>query len=67
MLGIPVEKVYGFVICEPKCKDLKPDEYAVGLLKLTSPQGIGNNFSGGQYIRTYKTKSSEVFSFLSIS
>ena len=57
-LGIPVDTVYGFVICGPKCKDLKSDGYAVGLLKLTAPQGLGDEFEGRQYTTAYKTNDS---------
>jgi hypothetical protein len=31
------------------------DEYAVGLLKVTSPRGLGDEFKGEQYTRAYKT------------
>lgn len=57
-LGIPVDMVYGFVICGPKCRDVGSNEYAVGLLILTSPQGLGDLFEGGQYTRAYKTSDS---------
>jgi hypothetical protein len=46
-LGIPVDTVYGFVICGHKCRGVKSDEYAVGLLKLTSPQGLGMSSKEG--------------------
>jgi len=57
-LGIPVDTVYGFVICGPKCQKLEGNEYAVGLLKLSSPSGLGDNFTGRQYIKAYKTSDS---------
>jgi hypothetical protein len=50
-----VDTVYGFVMCGPKCKDLESDEYAVGLLKMTSPRRLGVEFEGEQYTRVYKT------------
>ena len=51
-LGIPVDSVYGFTVCGPKCSDLQ-DEYSVGLLKLSAPQWLGDVFSGVKYISTY--------------
>lgn len=51
-LGVPVDTVYGFTICGPKCTDLN-NQYSVGLLKMTAPRKLGDLFSGQKYIQKF--------------
>lgn len=41
--GKPVEAVYGFYFCGRKCSGGPPDNYTVGLIKLSAPQYLGES------------------------
>ena len=58
-LGIPMETVYGLILCGPKCKGINNTEYAVGLLKLTAPQRLGQSFVGAYWCENFKIDSSQ--------
>ena len=58
ILGIPMDRVYGFWLCGPTCSDLKPGQnYAVGIMELVAPQSLGDIFRGKQYVEKFHNSS----------
>lgn len=62
ILGIPVDRVFGFWVCGPNCKDLKKNsnnKYAVGIMEVQAPTALGEIFTGKQYMDMYDLTSND--------
>jgi len=67
IIGIPVDRVFGFWVCGPNCKDLRKndiDRYAVGIMEVKSPTALGEIFTGGQYTDAFEVTSSDGLNLL---